>query len=79
MVVHQRRIERVSNKYVLRRWCKNVKGIQNKIRFCYNKSSTSIEAYRHDILCNLFNEVVDLVKESENKYDMVMTWVHELK
>ncbi|KAI8572732.1 hypothetical protein RHMOL_Rhmol01G0222600 [Rhododendron molle] len=30
-------------------------------------------------MCNLFNEVADLAEESQEKYDMVMTRVRELK
>ena len=79
MVWHQMGIQRVSDKYVLRRWCKNVKRAHTKVRICYDKSSTSIEARRHDNMCNLFNDVADLADESQDKYDMVMTRVRELK
>ncbi|XP_057511625.1 uncharacterized protein LOC130793782 isoform X2 [Actinidia eriantha] len=72
-------IQRVLDKYVLRRWCKNVKRVHTKIRICYDKSSTSIEARWHDNMCNLFNDVADLAKESQEKYDMVITRVRELK
>ncbi|XP_057500887.1 protein FAR-RED ELONGATED HYPOCOTYL 3-like [Actinidia eriantha] len=79
MVWHQMGVQRVPDKYVLRRWCKNVKRVHTKVRICYDKSSTSIEARRHDNMCNLFNDVVDLEEESQDKYDMVMTRVRELK
>ncbi|KAG5558031.1 hypothetical protein RHGRI_008067 [Rhododendron griersonianum] len=68
-VWHQKGIERVPDKYVLRRWCKNVKRVHTKVQICYDKSS----------MCNIFNEVADLAEESQEKYDMVMKWVHELK
>ncbi|KAI8561236.1 hypothetical protein RHMOL_Rhmol04G0322800 [Rhododendron molle] len=67
----QRGIQKVPDKYVLRRWCKNVKRVHTKVRICYDKLSTSIEAHRHDNMCNLFNEVADLAEESQEKYDMV--------
>ena len=79
MVWHQMGIQRVPGKYVLRRWCKNVKRAHTKVRICYDKSSTSIEARRHDNMCNFFNDVADLAEESQDKYDMVMTRVRELK
>ncbi|PSR85428.1 Protein FAR1-RELATED SEQUENCE like [Actinidia chinensis var. chinensis] len=79
MVWHQMGVQRVPDKYVLRRWCKNVKRVHTKVRICYDKSSTSIEARRHDNMCNLFNDVADLAEESQDKYDMVMTRVRELK
>ncbi|XP_057493375.1 protein FAR1-RELATED SEQUENCE 5-like isoform X2 [Actinidia eriantha] len=79
MVWHQMGIQRVPDKYVLRRWCKNVKRVHTKVRICYDKSSRSIEARRHDNMCNLFNDVADLAEESQEKCDMVMTRVRELK
>ncbi|XP_058221950.1 protein FAR1-RELATED SEQUENCE 1-like isoform X2 [Rhododendron vialii] len=79
MVWSQMGVERVPDKYVFKRWCKNVKRVHTKIRISYDKSSTSIEAHRHDNICNLFNEVVDLVEDSQEKYNMVMTRVRELK
>ncbi|XP_058210661.1 protein FAR-RED IMPAIRED RESPONSE 1-like isoform X2 [Rhododendron vialii] len=79
MVWFQRGIQKVPDKYVLKRWCKNVKRVHTKVRICYDKLSTSIEAHRHDNMCNLFNEVADLAKASQEKYDMVMTRVRELK
>ncbi|KAI8564002.1 hypothetical protein RHMOL_Rhmol03G0150800 [Rhododendron molle] len=53
--------------------------VHTKVRICYDKLSTSIEARRHDNMCNLFNEVADLAEESQKKYVMVMTRVRELK
>ncbi|GFY84444.1 hypothetical protein Acr_03g0012180 [Actinidia rufa] len=79
MVWHQMGVQRVPDKYVLRRWCKNVKRVHTKVWICYDKSSTSIEARRHDNMCNLFNDVADLAEESQDKYDMVMTRVRQLK
>ncbi|KAI8559077.1 hypothetical protein RHMOL_Rhmol04G0147000 [Rhododendron molle] len=68
MMWSQMGVERVPDKYVFRRWCKNVK-----------RSSTSIEAHRHDNMCNIFNKVVDLAEDSQEKYNMVMTRVREIK
>ncbi|KAG5548364.1 hypothetical protein RHGRI_013907 [Rhododendron griersonianum] len=64
-VWHRKGIERVPDNYVLRRWCKNVKRVNTKVRICYDKSSTSIEARWHDNIIS--------------RDDMVMKWVHELK
>ncbi|KAI8562748.1 hypothetical protein RHMOL_Rhmol03G0058900 [Rhododendron molle] len=72
-------VERVPDKYVLRRWNKNVKRVHTKIRINYDNSSTSIEARRHDNMCNLFNEVADLAEDSQEKYDKVMARLLELK
>ncbi|XP_058209130.1 protein FAR1-RELATED SEQUENCE 4-like isoform X1 [Rhododendron vialii] len=79
MVWSQMGVERVPDKYVFKRWCKNLKRVHTKIRISYDKSSTLIEAHRHDNMCNLFNEVVDLAEDSQEKYNMVMTRVRKLK
>ena len=65
MVFHKRRVERVPEKYVLRRWRKDVKRVHTKVRINYDNSSSTIEARRHDNMCNLFNEVVDLAEDCE--------------
>ncbi|KAI8524917.1 hypothetical protein RHMOL_Rhmol13G0186800 [Rhododendron molle] len=79
MVWQQKGVERVPDKYVLTRWCKNVKRLHTRIRINYDKSPTSIETRRHDNMCKAFKEVVNLAEDSEEMYDMVMTKVHELK
>ncbi|XP_058219580.1 protein FAR1-RELATED SEQUENCE 5-like [Rhododendron vialii] len=72
MVFHERRVQRVPEKYVLRRWRKNLKRAHTKVRINYDNSSSTIEARRHDNMCNPFNEVADLVEDSQGKYEKVM-------
>ncbi|KAL6523618.1 hypothetical protein OROGR_017221 [Orobanche gracilis] len=79
MVFNERGIERVHGMYILRRWCKNVKRIHTKVRIKYDNSSMTIEARRHDNMCNLFNEITDLAEDFQEKYDMVMTRGRKLK
>ncbi|GFY80313.1 hypothetical protein Acr_01g0001220 [Actinidia rufa] len=79
MVFHKRRVERVPEKYVLRRWRKDVRRVHTKVRINYDNSSSTIEARRHDNMCNLFNEVADLAEDCEEKYEKVMGRVRELK
>ncbi|KAG5547270.1 hypothetical protein RHGRI_013070 [Rhododendron griersonianum] len=79
MVFHERRVQRVPEKYVLRRWRKNLKRVHTKIRINYDNSSSTIEARRHDNMCNLSNEVADLAEDCQEKYDKVMGRLRELK
>ena len=79
MVVHKRRVERVPEKYVLRRWRKDVKRVHTKVRINYDNSSSKIEARRHDNMCILFDEVADLADDCEEKYEKVMKRIRELK
>ncbi|GFZ05089.1 hypothetical protein Acr_17g0006610 [Actinidia rufa] len=79
MVFHKRRVERVPEKYVLRRWRKDVKRVHTKVRINYDNSSSTIEARRHDNMCNLFSEVADLAEDCDEKYEKVTGRVRELK
>lgn len=56
-----------------------MKRVHTKFWINYDNSSLTIEARRHDNMCNLFNVVADLVENSEEKYEKVMGRVMELK
>ncbi|GFZ00874.1 hypothetical protein Acr_14g0005090 [Actinidia rufa] len=71
-VFHKRRVERVPEKYVLRRWRKDVKRVHTKVRINYDNSSSTIEARRHDNMCNLFNESDWLITEN---YFILTGWI----
>ncbi|XP_058223590.1 protein FAR1-RELATED SEQUENCE 5-like isoform X4 [Rhododendron vialii] len=79
IVFHDRGIQRVPDKYVLKRWRKDVKRVHTKIRINYDNSSRTIQARRYDNMCNLFNEVADLAEDCEEKYAKVMGRLRELK
>ncbi|KAI8526935.1 hypothetical protein RHMOL_Rhmol12G0037400 [Rhododendron molle] len=79
MVFHDRGIQRVPEKYVFRRWRKDVKRVHTKIRINYDNSSRTMEAHRHDNMSNLFNEVADLAEDCPDKYAKVMERLRELK
>ncbi|KAG5562432.1 hypothetical protein RHGRI_005237 [Rhododendron griersonianum] len=79
MVFHDRGVQRVPDKYVFRRWRKNVKRVHTKVRINCDNLSTTIEACWHDNMCNLFNEVADLAEDSQEKHEKVMTRLLELK
>ncbi|KAI8543652.1 hypothetical protein RHMOL_Rhmol08G0235600 [Rhododendron molle] len=68
IVFHDRGIQRVLDKYVLRRWRKDVKRVHTKIRINYDNSSRKIEARRYDNMCNLFTKVADLAEDCQEKY-----------
>ncbi|KAI8536293.1 hypothetical protein RHMOL_Rhmol10G0246200 [Rhododendron molle] len=79
IVFHDRGIQRVPDKYVLRRWRKDVKRVHTKIRINYDNSSRTIEARRYNNMCNLFTEVADLAEDCQEKYAKVMGRLRELK
>ncbi|XP_074580666.1 protein FAR1-RELATED SEQUENCE 5-like [Curcuma longa] len=79
LVWYHMRIQKVPDKYVLRRWCKNIKRAYSKIPISYDKSSRGIEAQRRENMCNLFKEVADLAEESVEKYNLVMIRGRQLR
>ncbi|XP_028077431.1 protein FAR1-RELATED SEQUENCE 6-like isoform X1 [Camellia sinensis] len=79
MVFLQRGIHRIPNKYILKRWNKNVKRRHTKVRICYDNSSLKLEARRYDKMCNAFYEVADLAADFEYRCEKVMAHLHELK
>ncbi|GFY98617.1 FAR1-related sequence 3 [Actinidia rufa] len=78
-VYQLRGIHKVPDKYVLKRWCKNVKRVHTKVRISYDKSSTCIQAQRNENVCNLYKEIADLVEDNQEQYDIVMARGREMK
>ncbi|CAL5427921.1 unnamed protein product [Camellia sinensis] len=62
----------------LKRWSKTVKRSHTKIRICYDNWFVKPEARRFDKMCNAFHEVADLATDTEDRCEMVMTWIHKL-
>ncbi|KAA8541383.1 hypothetical protein F0562_025347 [Nyssa sinensis] len=70
---------RIPERYIMRRWRKDVKRCHTRVRISYSDYSAKAEAKRFDSLCNSFHEVADMATESEDKFNLVMTWVGEMK
>ncbi|KAL7172245.1 hypothetical protein ACSBR2_031857 [Camellia fascicularis] len=78
VVLIQRMIYQVPDKYILKRWSKTVKRSHTKIRICYDNWFVKPEARRFDKMCNAFHEVADLATDTEDRCEMVMAWIHKL-
>ncbi|KAL7171386.1 hypothetical protein ACSBR2_036106 [Camellia fascicularis] len=68
-VLMKKRIHQMPDKYILRRWNKNVKRCHTKVHISYDNSSIKPEARRYDKMFNVFNEVADLATSCDNKCD----------
>ncbi|KAF9593876.1 hypothetical protein IFM89_025667 [Coptis chinensis] len=79
MVLLHKKIYQVPDKYILRRWNKNIKRRHTKIKISYDERSTKPESRRFDELCNAFEEVADMVVDCEDRYKELMVHVHTLK
>ncbi|KAL7205372.1 hypothetical protein ACSBR2_018337 [Camellia fascicularis] len=78
-VLMKKRIHQMPDKYILRRWNKNVKRCHTKVHISYDNSSIKPEARRYDKMFNIFNEVADLATSCDNKCDKVVEQLRELK
>ncbi|KAL7220338.1 hypothetical protein ACSBR2_013257 [Camellia fascicularis] len=79
VVLMKERVHEISGKYILRRWNKNVKRCHSKVIINYNNSSMLPETRRYNKMFNVFNDVADLVTDCENRCDMVVEQLLELK
>ncbi|GKD32357.1 FAR1-related sequence 5-like protein, partial [Tanacetum coccineum] len=62
----------VPNKYILRRWRKDVKRRHTKVKVSYNNWVVSDVGRRYDKMCNAFSEVADLASELDEKCSLVL-------
>ncbi|KAL7227681.1 hypothetical protein ACSBR1_022531 [Camellia fascicularis] len=78
-VFMHRKIDQVPEKYILRRWDKNVKRNHMKVRISYANCFTKPEAHRFNKICNAFYEVADLRAETDDKCDKMIERIQQLK
>uniref|UniRef100_A0A5B7A3Y2 Protein FAR1-RELATED SEQUENCE n=1 Tax=Davidia involucrata TaxID=16924 RepID=A0A5B7A3Y2_DAVIN len=78
-VLLKKKIYLIPERYILRRWRKDVKRCYTRIKISYNDLCAKLEAERFDKMCDVFCEVADMATDSEDKYNMVMTWIHDMK
>ncbi|GKC54438.1 FAR-RED impaired response 1-like protein [Tanacetum coccineum] len=69
----------VPNKYILRRWRKDVKRRHTKVKVNYSDWVVSDVGRRYDRMCTAFSEVADLASELDEKCSLVLDRVNELK
>ncbi|XP_031250324.1 protein FAR1-RELATED SEQUENCE 1-like [Pistacia vera] len=78
-VLLRKEIYHIPEKFILRRWRKNVYRCHTKIRVNYNSWSTTAERERFDQLSNSFSEVVDLASINIDDSNMVMHIITDMK
>ncbi|KAL7190876.1 hypothetical protein ACSBR2_023031 [Camellia fascicularis] len=66
VVFIHKKVDQIPNKYILKRWSKNIKRSHTKVRISYDNWALKLEARRFDKMCNVFYEVVDLAAVSED-------------
>ncbi|KAL7229501.1 hypothetical protein ACSBR2_008082 [Camellia fascicularis] len=66
VVFIHRKVDRTPDKYILKKWSKNVKRSHTKVRISYDNWALKPEARRFDKMCNVFYEVANLAAVSED-------------
>ncbi|XP_028103346.1 protein FAR-RED IMPAIRED RESPONSE 1-like [Camellia sinensis] len=79
VVLMKEKVHEIPDKYILRRWNKNVKRCHSKVIINYNNSSMLPETRRYNKMFNVFNDMADLATDCENRCDMVVEQLLELK
>nr|XP_043633675.1 protein FAR-RED IMPAIRED RESPONSE 1-like [Erigeron canadensis] len=71
-------INLVPDKYILRRWRKDVKRRHTKVKVTYNDWVDSDEGRRYSRMCSAFSMVADLASKLEEKCNLVLNRVSEI-
>ncbi|KAK1576982.1 hypothetical protein Q3G72_018051 [Acer saccharum] len=88
-VINKNEVDNMSNgeekvklevdKYILKRWRKDVKRFHSKVKISYDNWDVKLEAQLFDKMCNSFYEVADIATNNKTKFCMVMEAIECLK
>ncbi|XP_034225566.1 protein FAR-RED IMPAIRED RESPONSE 1-like [Prunus dulcis] len=78
-VLIKHKMDLIPDKYILRRWRKDVTRRHTKIKISYNESNATLEAHQCDKMQKTFDEIKELAADSEEKCVIVMAWMQKLK
>ncbi|ONI30712.1 hypothetical protein PRUPE_1G268400 [Prunus persica] len=71
-VLIKHKMDLIPDKYILRRWRKDVTRRHTKIKISYNESNATLEAHQCDKMQKTFDEIKELAADSEEKCVIVM-------
>ena len=79
IVLIHKRVSHIPDKYILRRWRKNIKRCHTKIKVSYNRWSTNVEGQCFEKLSNLMLTVADMASNNEEDCNMLMELITGVK
>ncbi|KAF5201679.1 hypothetical protein FRX31_008730 [Thalictrum thalictroides] len=79
VVLIQQRVKIVPEKYILRRWRKDIKRGHTKVKITYFDWMQNPENEQFDRLCNAFYQVTNLATGNKDKVEHVMRWIKKLR
>lgn len=74
----QKKIQIMPEKYILRRWRKDIKRRHTKVKITYSDWTMNPENEHFDRMSNAFYEAIDFATDAENKTKVVMQWIKPL-
>ncbi|XP_044479705.1 protein FAR-RED IMPAIRED RESPONSE 1-like isoform X2 [Mangifera indica] len=79
VVLIEKQISHVPDKFILRRWRKNINRCHTKVKISYNSWNSNLEGQRFDKLFNYFSVVADLTSNNDNDCNMVIAIITDMK
>ncbi|XP_038698465.1 protein FAR-RED ELONGATED HYPOCOTYL 3-like [Tripterygium wilfordii] len=68
-------ISLLPEKYIIKRWRKDVRRVHTRIKISYDGWITTPEQLRYETMISAFTKVADLATDDEDQYKNVMTWI----
>ncbi|KAH9726548.1 protein FAR1-RELATED SEQUENCE [Citrus sinensis] len=76
-VLSRNRVQLLPEKYILRRWRKDVRRFYSKVKVSYDARSSSIEHQRYREECTAFYDVAEVASKNEESHKNIMGWIEK--
>ncbi|KAH9770356.1 protein FAR1-RELATED SEQUENCE [Citrus sinensis] len=76
-VLSRNRVQLLPEKYILRRWRKDVRRFSSKVKVSYDARSLSIEHQRYREECTAFYDVAEVASKNEESHKNIMGWIEK--
>ncbi|KAH9745082.1 protein FAR1-RELATED SEQUENCE [Citrus sinensis] len=77
-VLSRNRVQLLPEKYILRRWRKDVRRFSSKVKVIYDARSSSIEHQRYKKECTIFYDVAEVASKNEESHKNIMGWIEKV-
>ncbi|KAH9768887.1 protein FAR1-RELATED SEQUENCE [Citrus sinensis] len=78
VVLSRNRVQLLPEKYIVRRWRKDVRRFSSKVKVSYNARSSSIEHQRYKEECTTFYDVAEVASKNEESHKNIMGWIEKV-
>ncbi|XP_052289369.1 protein FAR1-RELATED SEQUENCE 1-like [Citrus sinensis] len=77
-MLSRNRVQLLFEKYILRRWRKEVRRFYSKVKVSYDARSSSIEHQRYKEECTAFYDVAEVASKNEESHKNIMGWIEKV-